>query len=298
MKFAVIDIGSNTAKADLYKYKNDRLELTKKTAVRDLIADHKDSGALDPEGIGILINIMKDFVSLCKKNRVTRIFPYATQSLRGINNANEVLDTIKAETGLDVQIITGEKEAELCFRSFVDMYGKKNGALSDMGGGSTEITVFSDGSANSSVSIPFGSRSLVHELGIDILPDEKQEKIIRDTVCERVSACGLSVAPGLLYACGGTSSGMFRLFCDHTGKDESTATSDELYEFYLYCKADTKKAGLTAKRLTAERYDTVYTGMLAHIFLCRALGCGGITRCKSTCRRGYAESLIDNGIIK
>ena len=298
MKFAVIDIGSNTAKADLYKYKNSILELKKKTAVRDMVTDHKDGGVLDSDGVSILIKIMKDFVSLCKENSIKHIFPYATQSLRGIDNADEVLAAIKAETGLDVRIISGEEEAKLCFKSFKNMYKEKSGALSDMGGGSTEITVFDGDAVLRSVSIPFGSRSLVHTLGIDILPDCEQEKAIRKTVFDGVGKYGLSGVKGPLFACGGTSSGMFKLYGNYTGKEETAASTESLYAFYNACKTDVKKAAETAQKLTAERYDTVYAGMFAHICLCEALGCDGISRCKSTCRRGYAESLIENGLIK
>ena len=298
MKFAVIDIGSNTAKADIYKYKNDTLELKKKTAVRDMIADHKDGGALDSEGVIILVNIMKDFVSLCKKDKVSKIFPYATQSLRGIKNADEVLRIIKAETGLDVEIISGETEARLNFESFIGTCNEKSGALSDMGGGSTEITAFSGGAVLRSVSIPFGSRAFVHELGIDILPNDEQEKIIRQTVRESVNTYGLSGLNGSLFACGGTSSGMFRLYGNFTGKEENAARASGLYAFYRICKADKKKAAEAATALTAERYDTVYTGMFAHVCLCEALGCDGIIRCKSTCRRGFAQRLIKEGKIR
>ena len=89
MKFAVIDIGSNTAKAEIYKYKNNALKLKLKEVRRDMIADHKDGGSLDSDGVSILINIMKEFALICRQNEVEKIFPYATQSLRGIDNADD-----------------------------------------------------------------------------------------------------------------------------------------------------------------------------------------------------------------
>ena len=94
----------------------------------------------------------------------------------------------------------------------------------------------------------------------------------------------------------GLDTGDMLLKCEtEIGEDE---TAGELYAFYRACKEDEKKAADTAAKLTSERYDTVYTGMFAHICLCEALGCTGIIRCKSTCRRGYAESLVYGGLIK
>ena len=113
MRFAVIDIGSNTAKAEIYKYKDGSLELKKKYIEKDMTADHKDGGVLDGEGIDILVNIMNRFRAVCHENGVYRIFPYATQSLRGISNADEVLEKIKKRAGLEVEIISGKKDSTI-----------------------------------------------------------------------------------------------------------------------------------------------------------------------------------------
>lgn len=298
MKFAVIDIGSNTAKAEIYKYKNDALKLKLKAVRRDMIADHKDGGVLDSDGVDILINIMKEFALVCRENNVEKIFPYATQSLRGIDNASDVLQKIKRATGLDVEIISGKEEASLCFDAFRYRYGAVRGALSDMGGGSTEVSLFDCGAVFKAESIPFGSRSLVHELGIDTIPDDEQERKIKELVYNYVKERGMDCAKGSLYACGGTSSGTFRLLSEHVKKDVTAVTVRELYDFYKYCKSDIKKATEIAVNLTPDRYDTVYTGLYAHICLCDALGCRMIKHCKSTCRRGYAEKLIKNGYVK
>lgn len=298
MKFAVIDIGSNTAKAEIYKYKNNALKLKLKEVRRDLIADHKDGGSLDSDGVSILINIMKEFALICRQNEVEKIFPYATQSLRDIDNADEVLRMIRAATGFNVEIISGEEEARLCFDAFRCEHGALSGALSDMGGGSTEITLFDCGKVEKSESVPFGSRSLVHALGIDTIPDTEQEKKIRKMIDDYAEQYRLSCAKGSLYACGGTSSGMFRLLSEKAGGKVSSASVDTLYDFYAYCKSDIKKAAETALLLTSDRYDTVYTGLFAHICLCEAIGCRTVRLCKSTCRRGYAEKMIKNGYVK
>ena len=293
LKFAVIDIGSNTAKAEIYKYKNGCLELLKKYVERDMIADHKDGGVLDGTGTDILINIMNGFCGVCTKNGAKKIFPYATQSLRGISNADEVTEKIKKLTGLDIKIISGEEEARLCFESFQADGGAENGVLSDMGGGSTELSFIKGGELVKSVSLPFGSRSLTHDYKIEILPDSGQEEKISALIDAYIKENSLPADNGQIFACGGSSSGLFRLY--NNGKSVSI---NDLISFYNSCKKDVKKAEALARELTPERYDTVYAGIYAHICLCRALGCLKINHCKSTCRKGYAAKLVRDGYIK
>ena len=91
---------------------------------------------------------------------------------------------------------------------------------------------------------------------------------------------------------------MFRLYGGEGGIRKKAVSPDELYRFYKECKTDVKKAEEAAKKLTADRYDTVYTGLLMHVFLCRALKCDTVVHCKSTCRQGYAARLVRDGKIK
>ncbi|MBO4422641.1 MAG: hypothetical protein J5879_04340 [Clostridia bacterium] len=298
MRFTVIDIGSNTAKAEIYKYKNKKLQLCEKYIKRDMIADHKDGGVLDSDGINVLVNIMKDFRDICAKKGVDRVFPYATQSLRGISNADEVRAIIKEKTGLDVRIITGEEEARLCYESFSATHKATDCMISDMGGGSTEISVISGGEPAGAVSLPFGSRSLTHALGIGVMPDEDQEKAIRETVAGHVNNAGIKNPGRVLFACGGTSTGMFRLYNEINGKKEKKIKTEELIRFYEKCKSDPAFAEEKAREILPERYDTVYTGLYAHICIARLTGCETVSGCKSSCRKGYAAKLIRDGRIE
>lgn len=298
MKFAVIDIGSNTVKADLYKYKDGKLELQEKYIERDMIADHKDGGVLDRSGADILINIMNGFKRICLDKGITKIFPYATQSLRGISNADEVLKSIKAYTGLDVVIISGKEEARLCFESFSAESGVKDGVLSDMGGGSTELNFIKNGELVKSVSLPFGARSLTHDIKINIIPDKNQKKEISAIIDKLKKEYELPSGYKDLYACGGTSSGMFKLFCERTKTKKKSADVTDIFALYNELASDPDAAAKIAFEIIPERYDTVFTGVYAHIYICRILGIEKINHCKSTCRKGYAAKLIRDGYIK
>lgn len=299
MKFAVIDIGSNTVKLEIYNYKNGDLKQIGKQIEKCGIASHKTQGALDNEGIVLLVSALSRFRSICSSEGVTDVFAFATQSLRNISNADEVCKTIRKETALEIDIIPGEDEARLGFEAFCERgYTDGHGILTDMGGGSTEITEFEGKNILSSVSLPFGSLYLKVVSGSGIMPDRKQEDTIFSVISDTVKKSGINVFAKDLYCCGGTASGVFKLFCSLNDKKVKTVSASELKEFYGFCKENPLKAEAAAQNLTPERADSVFTGFFAHICLMDIFGSAYVTRCTTTCRAGYAAELVKKGIIK
>ena len=241
---------------------------------------------------------MNRFRGICSVSGVRRIFPYATQSLRGISNASDVCDRIKKATGLSVRIISGEDEARLGCEAFLSTGGGHDGYLTDLGGGSTEINLIEGGKIIKSVSLPFGSRSLCRRFGVDLFPGSEQAEAIRSYVVQQINESGFDKKKTDMFACGGTSAGMFKLYKALKGENVSSADVSVFSDFFEDLKNDRELAEKAAREYTPDRFDTVYTGMLAHMCLCFALGCEKIHHTKTTCRRGYAEELIRNGIIK
>ena len=104
MRFAVVDIGSTTVKLNIYRTRGKRFFETDTFTERAALASYKLTGSLSDEGVSALINVIRSFSAICDKKRVKRVFPYATQSLRGISNADAVLTRVKNETGYEIEI--------------------------------------------------------------------------------------------------------------------------------------------------------------------------------------------------
>lgn len=139
------------------------------------------SGALDPGSLARSLDIVRDYCRVIDALEVDRICAVGTQALREARNARDFVDPAVEMLGVPIEVIGGEREAQLVFRavleSFPDLAGQVF-AVADVGGGSTEIIVAAgkDGAIESLTSVPIGSVRL-HErhLGSDPpTPDQIQ----------------------------------------------------------------------------------------------------------------------------
>jgi exopolyphosphatase/guanosine-5'-triphosphate,3'-diphosphate pyrophosphatase len=121
----------------------------------------------------------------------SQIYIFATAPLRNIINTNEVVAMIKKRTGYDTNVLSGEEEATLDFIGATKFINNKNGVLVDIGGGSTEIVVFSNKEIQKAVSMPIGSLNLFVKHVSNIIPNEEERVFIRNIVFEHLQAIGL-----------------------------------------------------------------------------------------------------------
>ena len=146
---AVIDIGTNTIRlligcisdGGIIRVASDRV-------VTRLGKDILKTGRLDPNSIEKSISSIVKFKGLCEKYNVQKIIAIGTSALREAKNSNEFLEDVKKTTGLNIEIISGEKEAELTFRGIIGddaLFGSaylRASMIVDIGGGSTEWIIY------------------------------------------------------------------------------------------------------------------------------------------------------------
>ena len=299
MRFAVIDIGSNTVKLNIYRTHGKKFDETDSFTERAALASYKLTGSLSDDGVSALISVIRSFSAVCGKKRVKRVFPYATQSLRGISNTEAVLDRVKNETGYDIEIIPGEEEARLGFKSFISEFGTDcSGVLADMGGGSTELTVFDGDSISYSHSLPFGSLSLAKETGTGVIPDEAALGRIRKTVRDHMEKAGFSSKRDTLYATGGTASGALKLCREYGIGGKNSVSVSDLKKLLDRAMKDPAAYERRIKELMPERYDSVFTGIAAYITICESAAVNTFVRSKTTCRYGYAAEIFEKRLKK
>lgn len=103
------------------------------------------------------------------------------RSLRKIDNCDEVVAAVKDRLGIDIDVISGEKETELGFKAVKEMdLTTDDGLLIDLGGGSCEITYFSDKTPVTAQSMPFGSNSGYKEYVSGTFPNETESLEIQN----------------------------------------------------------------------------------------------------------------------
>ena len=150
MILAAIDIGSNAARLlinDVTVYKDGVVDYTKLTLLRiplRLGFDVFQTGIVSDEKKHRLIQTLKAYKILMDIYQVEAFKACATSAMRDALNGPEILREIFAETGLNVSIISGQEEANIIYETHIAEKLSENKAYLyiDVGGGSTEITLF------------------------------------------------------------------------------------------------------------------------------------------------------------
>jgi exopolyphosphatase/guanosine-5'-triphosphate,3'-diphosphate pyrophosphatase len=124
----------------------------------------REIGALTPAAMDRVAATVRRLAALAREDGASRLAAAGTAALRDATNADALLDRIRAETGIDLEIVDAAREAALSLagvRSGIAAAGPI--AVLDVGGGSTEITV--DGPV--SVSLPIGALRLAERFAED-----------------------------------------------------------------------------------------------------------------------------------
>lgn len=152
MILAAIDIGSNAARlliTEVNVYKDGTVDYTKLNLLRiplRLGFDVFDRGSISDEKKKKLIDTIKAYKLLMEIYQVEALKACATSAMRDASNGKTILEEIKKETGITVQVISGQEEANVIYETHIaeNLSNGKSYMYIDVGGGSTEITLFSN----------------------------------------------------------------------------------------------------------------------------------------------------------
>src|SRR6476661_1839718 len=143
MRLGVLDVGSNTVHllvVDAHRGAAPLPAYSHKTELR--LAEHLDKdGKIAQSGSDGLVSFVKESVELAEDKGCESVLSFATSALREAPNGEKVLDRVRTETGVDLQVLSGEDEARLTFLAVRRWFGWSAGRLLvlDMGGGSLEL---------------------------------------------------------------------------------------------------------------------------------------------------------------
>jgi len=171
-KFAAIDIGTNAIilfianiiDTDISsKFKSNKAALVRMPL--RLGDDVFDTGIISDHKINKLILSMEAFKKFMDVHDVVRYRACATSAMRDAKNSSYVLETIKERTGIEIEIITGQEEAELLYitENINSLEDSKKYLAIDLGGGSIEFTLFTKKSIILSKSFNIGTIRMLNE---------------------------------------------------------------------------------------------------------------------------------------
>ncbi|MCH7320757.1 Ppx/GppA family phosphatase [Solibacillus sp. MA9] len=162
LKTAIIDIGSNTIRLVLYSYnKNEGLrEFGNIKTVARLRTYLLPNGEMSEEGIQLLADTLNSFRLILADYEVTDVKAAATAAVRQAVNNGEIIRRMQEETGIKIDILSEEEEAYYGFVAVAHSMDTPSAVTIDIGGGSTEITLFINKKLQKTISFPFGTVSL------------------------------------------------------------------------------------------------------------------------------------------
>lgn len=123
-------------------------------------------GTISENNIARLIKAMQSFNLMMQLYGVEKYSAYATAALREANNKQQVVAAVREASGIHVEIIDGKREAATIAATDVKtrITADKTYLYVDIGGGSTEFTVFEQGKPTASKSFTLGTLRLLHQL--------------------------------------------------------------------------------------------------------------------------------------
>jgi len=171
-KFAAIDVGSNAMRLlinNVIEEEGKETQFKKSALIRMPIRLGQDSftvGEISQTNQERMIDAMKAFKLTMKVYGVEKYMACATSAMREANNGQELADLVEKKSGVKIEIIDGKREAAIIASTDLHQLIKKEKTYLyiDVGGGSTEFSIFSEGKMVDSKSYKIGTVRLLNEM--------------------------------------------------------------------------------------------------------------------------------------
>lgn len=188
-KYAAIDIGSNAMRlliANVVEQEGKETQFNKSSLIRVPIRLGQDVftvGSVSDENIDRMVDAMKAFKLLMGIHNIKKYKAFATSAMREAYNSKEIISLIKKKADIKVEIIDGKKEAVIIASNELHYLLTSDATYLyvDVGGGSTEFSLFSNGKIIAAKSFKAGTIRLLNGVVSDIVWDEIKKWIITHT---------------------------------------------------------------------------------------------------------------------
>ena len=188
-KYAAVDIGSNAIRlliATVIEKEGFPTQFKKTSLVRlpiRLGADVFLKGNVSPGNYQRLLDAMHAYSLIIKTHKVVAFRACATSAMREAKNGKEIVSKLKAATGIDIQIIDGNDEAAIIASTDLKQLISDNKVFLyvDVGGGSTEFTVFANGQNIASHSFKLGTVRIINGMVDDAMWEQAQQWVTQHT---------------------------------------------------------------------------------------------------------------------
>ncbi len=260
MKLAAIDIGTNACRlliSEVIPVEGGQTKFNKLNLVRiplRLGFDVFETGEISKEKRGMLFQSMKAYSHIMNAYGVTKHIAVATSAMRDAKNRKEIVQKVFLETGINIQVISGDFEASLIYESHIaeKLDQDTNYLYVDVGGGSTELTLISKGQLIFKESFKIGTIRLLKNQVSDT--DWDYMKI---TLKEATKDYSKLLAIG-------TGGNINKVFSLSKRKDGKTLDLDMLKSYYKEFSSCTLEERIQMYQLREDRADVIVPALLIY----------------------------------
>lgn len=248
MQVAVIDLGTNTFHLLLAKIENGSHEVFHRERKAVKIGEKGiNKGEITPEAWDRAVKALNEFKATIDKHHINQIFATATSAMRNASNGAALANEIKQETGIEIEIISGTREAELIHfgASKALDFGNEKNLIMDIGGGSIEFIIANGNRSYWMQSFEVGGQRLVEKF-------HREDPIIQSEIDNLSTFFDAELQP-LLEAC-----------TQYKPKTliGCSGTFDTLSDIYSETNSITRDPEATELPFSKEAFQGIYTDLI------------------------------------
>jgi exopolyphosphatase/guanosine-5'-triphosphate,3'-diphosphate pyrophosphatase len=218
-----------------------------------------ETGEISEHRTIMVVEAMKAYSHLIKVYEVEHVKACATSAMRDAKNGVEIIQRVKEETGIDIEIITGDLEAAVIYENHVAENMDENNSYLyiDVGGGSTELTFFADGKMVFKESFNIGTIRLLKNL-----VEEKMWNEMKETIKTKTKGYKKIVAIG-------TGGNINKIFSISKKKDGKPLELDLLKDYFKEFSAVSLKERIRLFKFREDRADVIVPALQIFINVMR-----------------------------
>ncbi len=293
MRYAAIDIGSNAVRlliADIIE-NNGSVSFKKNTLVRVPLRLGDDAFLdkhLSEKKIADLIKTMQAFRNLIDVYKVTDYLAFATSAMREARNGPDIVQKIINEANIHIEIVQGQKEASIIYSGHIEqiMDKSKNYLYIDVGGGSTELSLFVAGELWASKSFNIGTIRM-----LDNQDKEETWNAMRDFIRENTKQ--FKIISGI-----GTGGNINKLYKLANEINDAPLTFIKLKSLYTYLNSFSLKDRINVLGLNQDRADVIIPACEIYMTVMKTANIKNIFVPAVGLADGIIQTLIDKNFPK
>ncbi|WP_170006907.1 exopolyphosphatase [Staphylococcus nepalensis] len=300
-RIGLVDIGSNTIRLVIFEFDsktglNEILNIKTPARLSQYLTDDL---TMNQDGIDVLTSTLHSFKAVADKFKVNELHPIATAAIRQSTNQHAIIEHIKNELNINIKIIPEQEEAFYGFYAITHTTDVENGVSIDIGGGSTEVTLFKDKAMIEAHSFPFGVVTLKRKFFEN--KDHNDKSAIK--TMEKFLSKQFEQLPWLqdreiaLVGIGGSARNVARIHqSEHSypigGVHNYTMSEGDIDEVYTIIKKSSRDALKDIDGLSRDRIDIIIPAVSVFKTLFKKINATHFTFSRKGLREGYVMKTI------